>query len=193
MSSNAGALSLKQWQTGESVITLTSVLGYTGLVNLSTSPYGGISSSLSDTVLDVPAGGQANATLTISISYASPGYYYVYVTGTSATGLVRSAYVAVNVTGPDFRFTSSGSFFALESGQSVNSTLTLSSIKKFSGSITLTVSTYGPVTGVVSPSILTLNSNQTATAILRITVLPRSEERRVGKECKFRWVKDRFK
>src|SRR5881296_317486 len=174
MTANPGSLSLKQGQTGQSVITLTSVLGFTGLVNLSTNPYGGISSSLSDTVLDVPAGGQANATLTISISYASPGYYYVYVTGTSATGLVRSAYVAVNVTGPDFTFTSSGSFFALESGQSVNSTLTLSSVEGFSGSITLTVSTYGPVTGVVSPSILTLNSNQTATAILRITVLPTS-------------------
>src|SRR5881409_1633838 len=174
MTANPGSLSLKQGQTGQSVITLTSVLGFTGLVNLSTNSYGGISSSLSDTVLDVPAGGQANATLTISISYVSPGYYYVYVTGTSATGLVRSAYVAVNVTGPDFTFTSSGSFFALESGQSVNSTLTLSSVEGFSGSITLTVSTYGPVTGVLSPSILTLNSNQTATAILRITVLPTS-------------------
>ena len=166
------SLSLKQGGTGQAVITLTSILGFTGPVNLSTNSFGGIFNSLSNNVVNLPATGQANSTLTVSASITTPpGFYYASVTGTSGSGINHSVYVAVNVTGPDFRLTSSGYFFSVDSGKSVNSTLTLSSVGGFSGAVLLSVSTFGPVVATVSPSSVTLNSNLTATAMLSINTL----------------------
>src|SRR5437870_4201053 len=166
------SLSLKQGGTGQAVITLTSILGFTGPVNLSTNSFGGIFNSLSNNVVNLPADGQANSTLTVSASITTPpGFYYASVTGTSGSGINHSVYVAVNVTGPDFRLTSSGYFFSVDSGKSVNSTLTLSSVGGFSGAVLLSVSTFGPVVATVSPSSVTLNSNLTATAMLSINTI----------------------
>src|SRR2546430_6956776 len=166
------SLSLKQGGTGQAVITLTSILGFTGPVNLSTNSFGGIFNSLSNNVVNLPATGQANSTLTVSASITTPpGFYYASVTGTSGSGINHSVYVAVNVTGPDFRLTSSSYFFSVDSGKSANSTLTLSSVGGFSGAVLLSVSTFGPVVATVSPSSVTLNSNLTATAMLSINTI----------------------
>ena len=174
ITANPLSLTLKQGQTGQSLITLTSIMGFSGLVSLSTNTYGGISSTLSSTVVNLPAGGQVNTTLTITaFANSVPGVASVYLTGTSSSGPSRSVYISVNVTGPDYRFTSSNSFFSLQPGQNASATITLSSVEGFTGTINLTVSTYGPVEATVNPFVLTLNSTQiSATSTLRLTVLP---------------------
>src|SRR5437867_2054160 len=170
------SLTMRQGDTGESIITLTSVLGFSGLVNLSASLYGNISGSLSNTAMNVPADGQANSTLTItSFPSSPPGFASAYVTGSSFTGLSHSVYIQINVTGPDFRFQAGNYFFNLDPGQSANSTLTLFSVEGFSGTISLSISTYGPIQAAVTPVEITLNSTQTAaTAVLMVTALPAS-------------------
>src|SRR5438309_1500209 len=174
ITANPTFLNLRQGETGQSTISLTSVLGFTGTVNLSTSVYGSVSAILSNTSLNITSGGQANSTLTITVSAATPpGFDSIYVTGNAANSLVHTAYVQLNVTGPDFTLSASNYFLSLQAGQTANSTLTLSSREGFSGTVALTVTTFGPVQPTVNPFSVTLNATQTsATALVTVTVAP---------------------
>ena len=72
---------------GSSVITMASINGFAGTVSLSAtaSPSSGITPSLTPTSVSIPAGGNANSTLTVSTSCHSKTYclWHVNVTGTS--------------------------------------------------------------------------------------------------------------
>jgi len=174
ITANPTFLNLRQGETGQSTISLTSVLGFTGTVNLSTSVYGSVSAILSNTSLNLTSGGQANSTLTITVSAATPpGFDSIYVTGNAANSLVHTAFVQLNVTGPDFTLSASNYFLSLQAGQTANSTLTLSSRGGFSGTVALTVTTFGPVQPTVNPFSVTVNATQTsATALVTVTVAP---------------------
>ena len=167
-------LNLRQGETAQSTISLTSILGFTGRVNLSTSVYGSVSAILSNTSLNLTSGGQANSTLTITVPAATPpGFDSIAVTGTGANSLSHSAYVQLNVTGPDFTLSASNYFLTLQAGQTANSTLTLSSRGGFSGTVVLTATTFAPVQSTISPISVTLNTTQTsATALVTVTVAP---------------------
>jgi len=167
-------LNLRQGETAQSTISLTSILGFTGRVNLSTSVYGSVSAILSNTSLNLTSGGQANSTLTITVPAATPpGFDSIYVIGTGANSLSHSAYVQLNVTGPDFTLSASNYFLTLQAGQTANSTLTLSSRGGFSGTVVLTATTFAPVQSTISPISVTLNTTQTsATALVTVTVAP---------------------
>jgi len=167
-------LNLRQGETAQSTISLTSILGFTGRVNLSTSVYGSVSAILSNTSLNLTSGGQANSTLTITVPAATPpGFDSIAVTGTGANSLSHSAYVQLNVTGPDFTLSASNYFLSLQGGQTANSTLTLSSRGGFSGTVVLTATTFAPVQSTISPISVTLNTTQTsATALVTVTVAP---------------------
>jgi len=167
-------LNLRQGETAQSTISLTSILGFTGRVNLSTSVYGSVSAILSNTSLNLTSGGQANSTLTITVPAATPpGFDSIAVTGTGANSLSHSAYVQLNVTGPDFTLSASNYFLTLQAGQTANSTLTLSSRGGFSGTVILTATTFAPVQSTISPISVTINTTQTsATALVTVTVAP---------------------
>ncbi|TMI13991.1 PKD domain-containing protein [Candidatus Bathyarchaeota archaeon] len=71
-----------------SIISVTSVGGFSGTVNLSatSSPNSKVSLSFSTTSVNVPSGGQATASLFITIGpHAQTGTYSITVTGTSGT------------------------------------------------------------------------------------------------------------
>ncbi len=163
ITADPSSLTLNQGETGQSIIALTSLTGFTGTVNLSVTSYGAISAFVASTSLSLTAGGQANTTLTITVpANTAPGLSSVYVTGTSSSGISRTAYLLLNVTGPDFTFTSSAYFFSLQVGQTANSTLTLSSREGFSGTIILTSTTFSSVEATVTPFSVTLNSTSTS-------------------------------
>ena len=172
MVASPSQLTLKQGQTGQATITLTSVLGFSGKVNLSTSVYGTVSAALTDSSISLTAGGQTNTTLTITVpSAAIPGFASVSVIGTGPNNLSHSAYVQLNVTGPDFTLTASNTFLTLNVGQTGNSTLTLFSRAGFSGTIILTASSYSNLQSTLSPVSVTLNSTRpSSTGLLTITV-----------------------
>ncbi len=138
ITANPASLTLKQGQTDKSIITLTSIIGFAGTVNLSAFSYGTTSAQLANTSVNLSAGGQANTTLTITVPLDSPpGFSSVYVTGTTANGISHTVYLLLNVTGPDFAFTSSTYFLNLQAGQTAKSTLTLTSREGFSSTIFL--------------------------------------------------------
>ena len=171
ITASPASLNIRQGQTGQSTIILTSVLGFAGTVNLSTSVYGSVSASLSNTSISLTSDGQANSTLTVTVpSTTPPGLASIYVNGIGNNGLSHSAYVQLNVTGPDFTLSSSVFFISLNAGQSTNSTLTLSSRGGFSGTIILTTTTFSSLQSTVNPFSVTLNATQTsATALLTVT------------------------
>src|SRR5206468_8071035 len=115
ITSNPTFLNLRQGETGQSTISLTSILSFTATVNLSTSVYGSVSAILSNTSLNLTSGGQANSTLTITVPAATPpGFDSIYVIGTGANSLSHAAYVQLNVTGPDFTLSASNYFLSLQ-------------------------------------------------------------------------------
>jgi uncharacterized membrane protein len=163
-------LTFKEGQSAVSTITLTSILGFAGIVTVSSSASLPVTAALTNTSLSLTAGGKASTNLTVSTPASGPpGIYAVYVFGASAN-LSHSIYVNLNVTGPDFRFTSSTSFMSLQTGRNGNVTLTLSAVGGFSGTINLTSGTFGPVTVAVTPSSITLNYTRlSSTALLTVT------------------------
>ncbi len=169
-------LNFKEGQSATSTITLTSILGFAGSVTLSTSFYGPVTASLATPALVLTAGGTVNTTLTVSTPAAGPpGVYSVYVSGSSANNIFRSAYVNVNVTGPDFRFRSSSYFMTLQTGQTGNATLTLSAVGGFSGVIDVSANSQsGPFTASVTPPNVTLNnSTQISSTALLVVAVPK--------------------
>ncbi len=175
INANPASLTIKQGQTGQSTITLTSILGFTGPINLSTSFSGTISASLTNNFISLTPGLEANTTLTVTVpSNTPPGFAYVDVTGTSTNNLSHSVFLPLNITGPDFTFSASNTFLTLNAGQSANSTLTLSSRQGFSGTISLTTSSFSSnVQSTVNPQSVTLNSTiVSSTSQLTITVPP---------------------
>src|SRR5437660_2241893 len=167
ITASPASLNIRQGQTGQSTIILTSVLGFAGTVNLSTTVYGSASASLSDTSISLTSDGQANSTLTVTVpSTTPPGLASIYVNGIGNNGLSHSVYVQLNVTGPDFTLSASNYFLSFEAGQTANTTLTLSSRAGFSGTISLTATTFSPVRSTINPVIVTLNTTQTSATTL---------------------------
>jgi uncharacterized membrane protein len=172
ISSNPSFLNIKPGGTGQSTITLSSVLGFSSTVSLSTFTYqGSIAVNLDKYSVFVNSTTTAKATLTVSVpSTALAGYNYVYVDG-SAGNLTRSAFVSVNVTAPDFRLTVSPSFLVLNVHSAANATINLLSSLGFQGTVSLSAFSYAPngPTFTISPSSVTLAANGTGTSSLKIS------------------------
>ena len=173
ISASPASLTLSEGQSAKSTITLTSILGFKGIVNLTASAYSPVSAILDSNSLNLTADGQISTTLTVSAPTAGPpGFYFVNVVGTSSNNLYHSIYLNLNLTGPDFRFTASQNFLTLQAGQSANTTLTLSAVQGFSGTVSFSANAYGGLAPSVSPTFIVLNSTHpTATAILTTTIL----------------------
>ncbi len=175
---SAGAATPASFVAGNSAtstITLTSLNSFAGSVNLAastTAPVTGVTFSFSMNPVTLTAGGTGTSTLTISTATSTPvGTYTITVTGTGTGGSPsHSATTAVTVVGPDFSVSSSPTTLSIVQGSSGNSTITLTSLNGFAGSVTLGVGVYptGPAASV-SPVSVALSSGGTGTAVVKIS------------------------
>src|SRR5438876_429691 len=138
ITANPTFLNLRQGETGQSTISLTSALGFTGTVNLSTSVYGSVSAILSVTLNATQTSATALVTVTVA-PFTPPTFTQVYVTATSGN-IVHTVYIEISITGPDFSISTNPSVLSIAQGGSGQSTVSLSSIDNFSGNVTLSSS-----------------------------------------------------
>src|SRR5207249_1191296 len=91
--------------------------------------------SLNPTSVTLSSGGSGSSTLTVSSS--TPGNYTVTVTGTSGS-LSHPTTVTVRVVStPDFSISGDPTSLTVQSGSQGTSTINLSSLNSFAGSVTL--------------------------------------------------------
>ncbi|TMI22352.1 hypothetical protein E6H31_02635 [Candidatus Bathyarchaeota archaeon] len=149
VSSNPSSLSIRQGSMTNSTISVASLGNFAGSVTLSSSPSsppGLMTSGFSVNPVTVPAGGTAKSNFTISVpANTSPGSYSLAVTASNST-TSRSTSVNISVTAPDFTIISSPSSLNIPQGSSGTTTITLTSLDGFSGTVSLTstLSSSGP-------------------------------------------------
>src|SRR6267378_1976865 len=166
------SLSINAGATSTSTLTLTSLNGFAGTVALSsTSSPAGLSMSLSPASVSLSSGGTGSSTL--SVSSSNPGTYTVTTTGTSGS-LSHSTTVQVSVSSAaDFSIGANPNSFTLQRGASSSSTITVTSLNGFTGTVTLTdgisPATSSPPVVSLSSSSLTLSSGGSAASTLSIT------------------------
>src|SRR5467141_813121 len=172
ISASPASLSTNSGSTATSTITLTSLSSFAGTVALSsTSSPAGPSMSLSPASVTLSSGGTGSSTL--SVSSSNPGTYTVTVTGTSGS-LSHSTIVTVSISSSaDFSIGANPTSFTVQRGFSSISTITVTSLNGFTGTVTLTDSispaTSSPPVVSLSSSSLTLSSGGSATSTLSIT------------------------
>ena len=142
-----------------STITLTSFGGFSDFINFATTATPGLTGSTSDTGLFLTADGTATTTLTVSGTTTGS----VTVTG-SGTSISHSVTVPVEIAAPGFSIAANPSSFSTSQGTSVTSTITVTKISGFTGTVNLaaTVSPAG-LTATLSPNMVTPTGTSTLT------------------------------
>lgn len=168
MAANPASTTILAGATGSSTITVTSINGFTGTVNLSASV--SPSTGLSCSPLGPPSVTLgSSATSTLSCSGSTAGSYTVTVTG-SAGALTHPTTVGFNV--GDFSISGSPGSLTLSgtSNPTGQSQITVKSLGSFSG--TLNVNATAPNGITVSPSTtsVTLTSGSTSTYTATVSV-----------------------
>jgi hypothetical protein len=186
------SLSFNAGSSGASTLQLTSLNHFTGTVSLSVScvtssqstPSGGGGGSshqllmlppsfcppatLNPTSLTLSSGSSASSTLTVS----TPNYvgnYTLTVAGVSGSSPVHASTVTVFVN--DFNVTTSSTYFDLAASTSRTSTLTLYSLNKFAGTVTLSANIFpGGLLVSFNPVSVSLTAHGTATSVMNITI-----------------------
>lgn len=161
---------LNEHSNATATISLLSSLGFHGTVSLSANvQYGnGLTVSVNPSSVMLAPNGTATSKLTLSTSTVNPGFYGIQVTGTSGS-LSRTFFVSVDVIGPDFRIFANPSSLNMKAGTTAQSTITLSSILGFNGTVTLSASSY-VVAASLNKNSVYVNSTTPATATLTVSV-----------------------
>ncbi len=162
ITTNPSNLTLPQGTSKNSTITVKSLGAFTGTVTLQAFPQffnSPLTVLLSTNSIELNSTNpQGTAILTVKAPPgAPPGIGGVSINGVSGN-VYRSTFVAVNVTGPDFRIIASPTFLTFKEGQSATSAITLTSILGFAGAVSLSASTYGPVTATLASNSLNLTA-----------------------------------
>jgi hypothetical protein len=170
ISANPTRLVVPLGSTKNSTITVNSLDTFSGTVDLSSSPLPAeMTATLNPMSVNLVSGATANSTLEVSVSptFARPGTYLVNITGTSDS-LTHTTTVTV-VAGPDFDLSLGPSTLSLTPGSSDTSTITLTSLNNFTGTVSLSgsVPPDGPIFSI-APSGIFLPDGGTATALLRV-------------------------
>src|SRR3989454_665518 len=171
MTINPSNFILQRGRNASSTITLTSLQGFHGTVALTAFDFdsNGPTASFNATTLTVAANATATSKLTISTSSAIPGYYNIQVTATGGN-LTRYGNISVQVLAPDFDVSISSLSLTLRQGTSVTSTVSLSRLENFNGTVSLSsFVTSGPYPGglvtSISPTSVTLSSAAPSAAV----------------------------
>src|SRR5207244_7652473 len=156
-----------------STISLQSINGFQGTVNLSkTVVPAGPTVTLNQTTRAIPAGGTVNVLLNFSTTTSiSATNYRVNITA-SAGMQVRSTVLNITVTGPGYSLNPAQSYIAIPTNSSGTDVVTLTSVGRFNGTITLKVVSLmpGPVLSL-SPSTITVKAGTNTTTITVTTQL----------------------
>src|SRR2546428_7036403 len=174
ISASPTSLNVQSGSTSNSTATLTGRNSVPGTVTLSaTGSPPGLNLSLTPPTVSLPSGGTSTSTL--SVSSSNPGSYTVTIVGTSGW-LAHQTTVTVNIVTTnvgDFSMTASPSPMIVSRGSSAGSTISLTSMNGFAGTInlsTLVSPTSGPRTSL-STSSVTLTSGGQGTSILNVRAL----------------------
>jgi subtilase family serine protease len=147
ISASPTSVTVTQGSSGTSTITITSQNGFDSATTLSASGLpSGVTASFSTNPVTPPANGSATSTLTLTASStATVGTATVTITGTSGS-TSHSATISLTVQSssstPNFTMSLSPSSFTIDDDGSVNTTLTLTSVDGFHGSVTLSVNEF---------------------------------------------------
>jgi uncharacterized membrane protein len=179
LSPTPASLTILVGSSATSGFTLTSLEGLTGSVTLSSTPSGtGLTSSLSSTTVALIPTKTGSSTLTITVSQgAQPGSYTVTVTGTASVGVLTQSHrvaIQVFVPTPDFTISAQPNGLSVVIGSSSTSTITLTSILGFTGTVVLQATIINPPrtnppTLSPSPASVMLTSGGTSTSTLTIS------------------------
>src|SRR2546428_243377 len=164
ISTSPTAVSISNGSTGTSTVTVATVNGFTGTVNLSrsTSPSTGLSCSLSPTSIT------GSGSSTLSCSASSNGLYTVTVSGTDGS-LSHSTSVSYNVTSTaDFSITANPTDVAINPGTRGTSTITITSLGGFTGTISLASLPTSGLTASLNPANVTLPPDGTTSSTLTV-------------------------
>jgi plastocyanin len=172
MASNPSSLTIGQSSSTTSTITLSSENGFTGAVNLgaSVSPTGP-TATMMPTSVSVSPGSPATSTLTVSTGASTPGGTYTVTVNGASDSTTNMTTVSVTVIVPDFSIASSPASLGVIQGVSSNSsTITLTSLNGFSGTVTLgsTVSQSG-LSLSFNPTSVTISTGGSGTSTLTIS------------------------
>jgi len=160
--------------SGVSIIRIVSLNGFSGTISLSvsTSP-AGFSTSLSSNTPLLTANQTSTAALTISATASvSPGTYTFTTTGSTTMGsttISHSTVVSVFIPSPDFTISSSPSFVQFNLGASGTFTITLTSLNKFSGNVTLSAPALSGVSFSFNPGVVVLAAGKSANSTLTVS------------------------
>ena len=182
ISANPPSQTVIAGNTAKSQIALTSINSFNGTVKLTTSPAPLCVScpnwGISPSSVDLSPGGTATSTLTFYTTTGTPPTNWVVkVTGTSGSTShnVNVTFIVVSSTpAPDFTMTANPSSLNIPAGTTGKSTITLTSLNGFSGTVNLYTSP-SPLcpspacsTWSIDPTSVNLVPNGTATATLSI-------------------------
>jgi subtilase family serine protease len=172
VSASPTSVTVTQGSSGTSTITVTSTGGFDSATTLSASGLpSGVTATFSTNPVTPPANGSATSTLTLTASSsATVGAATVTITGTSGS-TTHSTTIALTVnasTGTkNFTMSLSPSSFTVDDGRTVSTTLTLTSVNGFSGSVELSVNEFpSGVSATASSNPVSVPANGSATATL---------------------------
>jgi hypothetical protein len=158
-------------------VYVNSTGGFAGTVNLSVSASPGVLVSITPSV-NILSGGYNTAQLGITTDSSPPGSYTITITGVSGS-LTHSITTPLLVQSPppSFTVTANPSSMILQAGSASSSTLTITSLYGFYGSVSLPLAVYPGVvpwptpfnvTASVSPDTVTISPGNPATATVEV-------------------------
>jgi subtilase family serine protease len=165
VSASPTSVTITQGTNGTSTITVTSTGGFNSATTLSASGLpSGVTAAFSPNPVTPPANGSTNSTLTLTASAsATVGTATVTITGTSgSTSHSTTITLTVNAsTGTkNFTMSLSPSSFNIIQGGRTSTTLTLTSVNGFTGSVELSVNTFpSGVSATASSNPVTVPAN----------------------------------
>ncbi len=180
VSASPTTLTIQQGQSNTSIITVTSINSFDEQVSLmvTSAPIGGVSVTPNPDNVTPPPDAYAISVLTVEVATdATLGTHNITVTGTS-DALQRSVNITLTIVKPpvppepDFSLNALPTSLTIEQGDTRTSTIIANSLRGFSGSITLAISSE-PISGVtlsLDPTQITLSPNDFATSTLEIAV-----------------------
>ncbi len=171
VSASPTSVSVAQGSSGTSTITVTSTGGFDSATTLSASGLpSGVTAAFSTNPVTPPANGSATSTLTLTASSsATVGTATVTITGTSGS-TTNSTTISLTVTSTgtkNFTMSLSPSSFTIDDGNTVGTTLTITSVNGFSGSVDLSVNEFPTdVSATASSNPVRVPANGSATVTI---------------------------